>query len=235
MTQFYNVDVDNASPIYNVYGGTQDNSTQGGPSRSRGLQGATNNDWFIVTGGDGFVARIDPTDPNIVYGESQYGGIVRLDRRTGERVSIKPVEGKGEPALRFNWESPFIISPHSATRLYFGANKLFRSDDRGSAWRAVSPDLTRQIDRNLLPVMGRIWPPEAVAKHQSTTTYGNITALSESRKKEGLIYVGTDDGNRPGDRRRRQELAQGGEDLRAAGVQPRTAFTSSGSMPRSTT
>ena len=113
MTQFYNVEVDNASPIYNVYGGTQDNSTLGGPSRSRTPDGATNNDWFVVTGGDGFVARIDPNDPNIVYGESQYGGIVRLDRRTSERVSIRPVEGKGEPALRFNWESPFIISPHN--------------------------------------------------------------------------------------------------------------------------
>ena len=194
VTQFYNVEVDNAAPIYNIYGGTQDNSTQGGPSRSRGMQGPTNNDWFIVTGGDGFVARIDPTDPNIVYGESQYGGIVRLDRRTGERVTIRPVEGKGEPALRFNWEAPFIISPHSHTRLYFGANRLFRSDDRGNSWTAVSGDLTRQIDRNLLPVMGRIWPPEAVAKHQSTSTYGNITALSESRTQAGLIYVGTDDG-----------------------------------------
>jgi photosystem II stability/assembly factor-like uncharacterized protein len=194
VTQFYNVEVDNASPIYNIYGGTQDNSTQGGPSRSRGLQGPTNNDWFIVTGGDGFVARIDPTDPNIVYGESQYGGIVRLDRRTGERVSIRPVERRGEPALRFNWESPFIISPHSHTRLYFGANRLFRSDDRGNSWTAISGDLTRQIDRNLLPVMGKIWPPEAVAKDQSTSTYGNITALSESAKQAGLIYVGTDDG-----------------------------------------
>ncbi|MEP7119189.1 MAG: glycosyl hydrolase, partial [Acidobacteriota bacterium] len=194
ITQFYNVDVDNASPIYNIYGGTQDNSTLGGPSRSRGPQGATNNDWFIVTGGAGFVARVDPQDPNIVYAESQYGGIVRLDRRTSERVNIRPVEGQGEPPLRFNWESPFIISPHSASRLYFGANKLFRSDDRGNTWRAVSGDLTRQTDRNLLPVMGKVWPPEAIAQHQSTATWGNISAVGESRRREGLLYVGTDDG-----------------------------------------
>ncbi len=194
ITQFYNVDVDNASPIYNIYGGTQDNSTLGGPSRSRGPQGATNNDWFIVTGGDGFVARVDPTEPNTVYAESQYGGIVRLDRRTSERVNIRPVEGRGEPPLRFNWESPFVISPHNPSRLYFGANKLFRSDDRGNSWRAVSDDLTRQTDRNVLPVMGKVWSPEAIAQHQSTATWGNISALSESRKREGLLYVGTDDG-----------------------------------------
>ncbi len=120
VTQFYNVEVDNASPIYNVYGGTQDNATLGGPSRSRSPDGATNNDWWVVTGGDGFVARIDPTDPNIVYGESQYAGIVRLDRRTAERVSIRPVEGKDEEALRFNWETPFIISPHNPSRLVPG-------------------------------------------------------------------------------------------------------------------
>jgi photosystem II stability/assembly factor-like uncharacterized protein len=194
VTQFYNVEVDNASPIYNVYGGTQDNNTLGGPSRSRSPDGATNNDWFVVTGGDGFVVRVDPTDPNIVYGESQYGGIVRLDRRTSERVSIRPVEGKGEAPLRFNWESPFVISPHAGSRLYFGASRLFRSDDRGNSWRAISPDLTRQTDRNLLPVMGRIWPPEAVAQHQSTATWGNISTVAESRRREGLLYAGTDDG-----------------------------------------
>jgi photosystem II stability/assembly factor-like uncharacterized protein len=194
VTQFYNVEVDNASPIYNVYGGTQDNSTLGGPSRSRSPDGATNNDWFVVTGGDGFVARIDPTDPNIVYAESQYGGIIRLDRRTSERVSIRPIEGRGEAPLRFNWESPFIISPHSPSRLYFGTSRLFRSDDRGNNWKPVSPDLTRQTDRNQLPVMGRVWPPEAVAQHQSTATWGNISALSESRRRDGLLIVGTDDG-----------------------------------------
>jgi photosystem II stability/assembly factor-like uncharacterized protein/phage shock protein A len=231
VTQFYNVEVDNASPIYNVYGGTQDNSTLGGPSRSKGPDGATNNDWWIVTGGDGFVARIDPNDPNIIYGESQYAGIVRLDRRTSERVSIRPAEGKGESALRFNWETPFIISPHSPTRLYLGANRLFRSDDRGNTWKPVSPDLTRQTDRNLLPVMGRVWSPEAVAQHQSTATWGNISALSESRRREGLIYVGTDDGvvqfsYDGGATWRRSETPPGLPDYKSYGVYVQRLFAS---------
>lgn len=195
ITQFYNVDVDNASPIYNIYGGTQDNSTLGGPSRTLGVNGATNADWFIVTGGDGFVARIDPKNPDIVYAESQYGGMVRLNRRTSERVSIKPSEGEDEPPHVFNWETPFIISPHEAARLYMGTNRVLRSDDRGSSWSVISPNLTRKIDRDKLPVMGKVWPPEALLKHASTSTYGNITAIAESRKKAGVIWVGTDDGN----------------------------------------
>ena len=131
VTQFYNVEVDNATPIYNIYGGTQDNSTLGGPSRSKSPQGSTNNDWFVVTGGDGFVARIDPTDPNIVYAESQYGGIVRLDRRTSERVSIRPVEGKDEAALRFNWESPVTCARMriSIRSLCFTSRKEIYSSD----------------------------------------------------------------------------------------------------------
>jgi hypothetical protein len=104
------------------------------------------------------------------------------------------LEGKGEPPLRWNWDSPIIISPHAHTRLYFAANKLFRSDDRGDTWKAISGDLSRQVDRNKLPVMGKVWGPDAVAKNQSTSFYGNIVALAESPKKEGLIYVGTDDG-----------------------------------------
>jgi len=107
---------------------------------------------------------------------------------------LQPTEGKGEPPLRWNWDSPLLISPHSHTRLYFAANKLFRSDDRGDTWKAISGDLTRQLDRNKLPVMGKVWGPDAVAKNASTSFYGNIVALSESPKKEGLIYVGTDDG-----------------------------------------
>ena len=109
--------------------------------------------------------------------------------------SIKPVEGKEDEANKFNWETPFIISPHNPQRLYLGANRLYRSDDRGNSWRPVSPDLTMKTDRNRLPVMGRVWPPEAVAQHQSTATWGNISAVTESRKKEGMLIAGTDDGN----------------------------------------
>jgi photosystem II stability/assembly factor-like uncharacterized protein len=194
VTQFYRVAVDNTQPFYFIYGGTQDNFTLGGPSRTTSSSGIVNSDWFVTTSGDGFFSRIDPDNPNIVYSESQYGGLVRYDRKTGEQIGIQPKEGKGEPALRWNWDSPLIISPHSSSRLYFAANKLFRSDNRGDAWMPISGDLTRQLDRNKLPVMDKVWSIDAVAKNASTSLYGNIVSLSESPKKEGLIYVGTDDG-----------------------------------------
>ena len=109
-------------------------------------------------------------------------------------MAIKPQPGKDDPPLRWNWDSPLLISPHSNTRLYFGAQRLYRSDDRGESWRAVSPDLTRQLDRNKLPVMGKVWGPDAVQKHVSTALYGNLSAIAESPKQEGLIYAGADDG-----------------------------------------
>jgi photosystem II stability/assembly factor-like uncharacterized protein len=197
VTQFYDIAVDQnpkSGPFYHVYGGTQDNYTLGGPVRTRSRNGIVNADWYVVQGGDGFHCKVDPDDPNIVYAEYQYAGLVRFDRRTGNRVDIRPIAGKGEPPLRWNWDSPLIISPHSSKRLYFAGNKLFKSDDRGDSWVAISPDLTRQLDRDKLKVFGKIQSPEAVSKHVSTSFYGNIVALAESSKKEGLIYIGTDDG-----------------------------------------
>jgi photosystem II stability/assembly factor-like uncharacterized protein len=192
--QFYDVAVDNAEPFYNVYGGTQDNFSFGCPSRTRNAVGVTNSDCFVTNGGDGFYTRADPKDPNTIYASMQNGGLVRFDRRTGERVAIQPQPGKDDPPMRWNWDAPLMISPHSNTRIYVGAQRLYRSDDRGDSWRPVSPDLTRQLDRNKLPVMGKVWGVDAVAKNVSTALYGNVSALAESPKQEGLIYAGTDDG-----------------------------------------
>lgn len=194
VTQFYRVAVDNDAPFYNIYGGTQDNFSLGGPSQTINSRGVVNSDWYVTNTGDGFESQVDPKDPNIVYAQAQYGWLVRYDRASGESVGIKPSPGKEEKAYRWNWDAPLLISPHNHKRLYFAANKLFRSDDRGNNWKVISPDLTQQIDRHKLEVMGEIQSVDAIGYDRSTTIYGNIVALDESPLKEGLIYIGTDDG-----------------------------------------
>lgn len=192
--QFYKVATDNATPFYNIYGGTQDNNSMGGPSASINNAGILNSDWFITCGGDGFESAIDPVNPNIAYAQAQYGDLVRYDNLSGEKISIQPLPKKGEAAYRWNWDSPLLISPHDNKTLYFAANKVFKSNNRGDDWETISPDLTQQIDRNKLKVMGQVWTIDAVMKNQSTTIYGNIVALDESPIKKGLLYAGTDDG-----------------------------------------
>ncbi len=194
VTQFYRVGLDNAYPFYNVYGGTQDNNTLGGPSRSINRSGTSNEEWYALVGGDGFWVAPDPTDPNIVYCEYQYGNMYRHDKKTKENLNIKPQPRKGEETYKWNWDAPLIISPHSNTRLYTAANKVFRSDDRGDSWQVISEDITTQTDRNTWAVMDHFWSIDAVAKDISTSLWGTAVSIDESPVRENLLYVGTDDG-----------------------------------------
>ena len=194
VTQFYRIGLDNDMPFYNVVGGTQDNCTQLGPSRTLSVHGIRNSDWVITLGGDGYACQIDPLDPNIVYCEWQVGNLARYDKRSGETIDIKPRIEPDEPAPRWNWDSPLLISPHNHTRLYFGSQRLYRSDNRGDSWTPISPDLSLGRERFQMKYMNRTWSVDAVWDLDAMSYYGNISTISESLLEEGLIYCGTDDG-----------------------------------------
>ena len=194
ITQFYKVTVDYAEPFYNIYGGTQDNNTQGGPSRTDNVHGIRNQDWFVTVFADGHQSAADPTNPDIIYSEWQQGNLVRFDRKTGEVIYIQPQPEADEESDRFNWDAPILISPHDSSRLYFASQRVWRSDNRGDSWRAISGDLSHARDRMKLPMMGRVWSYDSAWDLMAMSQFGTITSLSESPIVEGLLYAGTDDG-----------------------------------------
>jgi photosystem II stability/assembly factor-like uncharacterized protein len=191
--QYYHVGYDMETP-YNLCGGLQDNYTWCGPSAVRSRNGIVNDDWYQIQGGDGFEAVIDPNDSRVVYAESQDGNIVRVDKVTNERKTIRPLPGRDEPGLRWNWNTPIHISPHDSSTIYAGANKVFRSTDRGQSWQAISGELTQNTDRETLSLMGIPAKDFRIAKHDGVQSYGNLVQLVESPKQAGMLFAGSDDG-----------------------------------------
>lgn len=217
MGQFYEVAVDMRQP-YRVYGGLQDNGVWGGPSQVRNGGGITKDHWFELAAGDGYHVLADPTDVDIVYASVSGGGgqhTWRFNLRTGEQRYIrrtppfKPAERNAvavSPAgnivpplpanesLRFNWNPALAMSPHDPRTLYFGANRLFTSHDRGESWTATD-DLTRALNRDTLAIMGVPGTSPMTSKHDGVSQWGTIVAVVESPVQPGLLWVGTDDGN----------------------------------------
>jgi len=193
LAQFYHVAYDMKRP-YTVCGGLQDNNTWCGPSAVRNLSGIANDDWFVVSGGDGFMAQIDPSDPNIIYAESQDGRMSRIDRVTNERKAIRPEPPEGEKPYRWNWDTPVVVSPHDPATVFVAANRVFRSTDRGHSWKAASPDLTSGVDRETLSLMGVAGKEIALAKNDGVSAYATLVTFAESPKKAGIYWAGSDDG-----------------------------------------
>jgi photosystem II stability/assembly factor-like uncharacterized protein len=191
--QFYEIGIDMRKPYW-IYGGLQDNGSWGGPSATWFRQGITNDEWIRIGGGDGFYTQVDPEDHTLIYAESQNGNLYRVDLKTGESKSLKPQPKDSSERYRFNWNSPIFISPHDPNTLYYGGNKLFISKDKGETWEATE-DLTTQQDREKLELMGVLPDEKTLSRHDGISSYGNITTISESPVKAGLLYAGTDDGN----------------------------------------
>lgn len=195
ISQFYKLGLDNAEPFYNIVGGAQDLGTLIGPSRTMNTEGVRNQDWYVPLGADGYDAAFDPKDPNIVYMEIQQGLLHRLDRRSEEVLNIQPQAVPGEAPDRWNWDSPILISPHNNDRLYFGSQRVWRSENKGNSWAPISQDLTTDTNRYELETMdGRVWSSDALYDTGAMSKYATLTSIEESPKVEGLLYTGSDDG-----------------------------------------
>lgn len=194
VTQFYDIALDDALPFYNVYGGTQDNSTQRGPSRTDNIQGIDNGDWSIVLDWDGQQPATEPGNPNIIYAQRQEGTLSRVDMATGEVVDIQPIAGENESYERYNWDAPILVSPHDPKTIFFGSQRLWMSSDRGDSWTALSGDLTKNQERMALPIMDNIQSIDNAWDLLAMSNFNTLTMISQSPQDKNLIYVGTDDG-----------------------------------------
>jgi photosystem II stability/assembly factor-like uncharacterized protein len=190
IAEIYKVTTDNAEPFYNVFIGTQDNNNLGGPSRTISSAGILNQDWLFTNAGDGFETQVDWKDPNIIYSQSQNGGLVRFDKRSGENLYIKPYDFN-DTAYRFDWDAALLISKFDNKRLYFGGNKLFRTDDQGNTWKEISPDLTRGVPQEMQKLMGQSWSIDQLARKGSMA---QIVTIAESPLDENVLFVGSGDG-----------------------------------------
>ena len=194
ISQFYKLALDNSEPFFNILGGAQDLGTLIGPSRTKNTEGVRNQDWYVPLGADGYDCAFDPGDPNISYMEIQQGLLYRHDRQTEEVLNIQPQAAPNDPPERWNWDSPFLISPHNRQRLYFGSQRLWRSDDRGNSWTAISQDLTTNTNRYELALMDRVWSIDALYDNGAMSKYATLTSIAESPLEEGLLFTGSDDG-----------------------------------------
>lgn len=194
ITQYFKLAVDDSEPFYNIYGGTQDNGSHGGPSRTNNEHGIRNADWWKTLGADGHQSAIEPGNPNISYAESQKGGLHRIDQVTGETVFIQPQPREGEDFERYNWDAPIVVSSHTPSTLYFASHRVWKSENRGDSWTPISGDLTRQQERIKLPIMGKLQSWDNPWDLKAMSSYSTITSIAESPVQEGLVYAGTDDG-----------------------------------------
>jgi len=196
--QSYHVEFDMQTP-YHVCTGLQDNNTWCGPSAVRTNSGIINDDWYVVNGGDGFQPLMDPTDSRIVYAESQDGRMSRIDRTTNERQTVRPEPAELKPGdtsgvYRFNWDTAMQLSPFDPATIYIGANMVLKSTDRGRSYQPISPDLTTNTDRETLSIMGVVGKDVRIAKNDGVGSFGNIVTLEESSARQGVVWVGSDDG-----------------------------------------
>lgn len=193
VTQFYDIAIDDSEPFYHIFGGTQDNSTQCGPSQTENVHGIMNDDWRVVLNWDGQQPAIEPGNPNIAYGQRQQGTLSRIDMKTGEVIDIQPTPAAGEPYERWNWDAPILISPHDPKTVLFASQRLWKSTDRGDSWTAISPDLTRNERRVNLPILGSVQGYDNPWDIYAMSTYNTITMIAQSPQDADLIYIGTDD------------------------------------------